>query len=489
MKTKLLFIIICLLLSVTVQAQRSTQASKSFNDYRPVGETRLWTYLLKDSVIGQLFSTVEEEVKINGELGYALNDRLYLDYGKVENPVIIDVSGMHYLSNQGTYLGDNLKFIFNSQEERLEFEKDDDRIIGFVTRSGKEVDFEVPCPENRFAIDNNYMDHYEAYFAMRDLTVGDTFSDSIFIPQYGLMGMIEGQVVEFSWQQLHQTLFDSVFVIRLTTPQNLEMFFTADKRLLKVNDHSIRMRIYLDAIQQKPKTKIQVSSFTFESFIKLLPAYGIYILVGLISALLFSSKKILSRLSLTSLCIGLFSVSIVIWIQLPIQNYFFQKLYAPSIAIGEASYFMGLMTALPAGLIQEALKLIGIIIVLALLKSKKDNAILIGTMFGTGLGIASAFYLISIVPPQGIFSWGLLESISWIVFHAVSGALIGWAYYRGRSKLLVILFVTIILNIFLRSLPFLAPINVLTIELIFMLYAVIVLIFLLTSLVIIKKHS
>jgi len=489
MKTRSLIIFICLMFSVSAQAQRSTQASKSFNDYRPIGETRLWTFLLKDSTIGQLISTVEKETKINGESGYALNDRIYLDYGKVGNPVIIDVSGQHYVSSNGKYLGNDLKFIINTQEERLNFKKDNDNITGFVTRLGEEVDFEISCPENRFAIDNNFMDHYEAYLAMRDLKVGDTISDSIFMPQTGLMGMIEGQVVGYSWQQLHKTLFDSVFVIRLTSPQNMEMFFTPDKKLLKVNIHSINMRIYLDAIQQRPESKLQVSSFTLKEFIKLLPAYSVFIIIGFITALLFFSRKLLSRFGLISFCIGLLSVSIVIWVQLPIQNYLFKLLYAPSIAIGEASFFMGLMTIIPAGIIQEGLKIICILLVLTLLKSKRDNSILIGILFGVGLGIAEASYLVSIVPPQEIFSWGLLERVSWIMFHVISGALIGWAYYNGKGKLILTLGITMLLNIILRSLPFLSPIDILPIEMIVILYAIIVLIFLSVSLFIIKKQS
>lgn len=490
MKTRLfIIIIICLIFSVAVQAQRSTQASKSFNDYRPVGETRLWTFLLKDSTIGQLLSTVEKEIKINGEAGYALNDRIYLDYSKVGNPVIIDVSGQHYISNNGFYLGDDLKFIINEQEERLDFEKDNDKITGYITRSGEKQDFEISCQENRFAIDNNFIDHYEAYLALRDLKVGDTISDSIFMPQTGLMGMIEGQVVGYSWQQLHKTLFDSVFVIRLTSPQNMEMFFTPDKRLLKVNIKSIQMRIYLDAIQQRPESKPQVSMFTLNSFIKLLPAYFIFIIIGFITALLFSSKKIVSKLGLISFGVGLLSVLVVVWIQLPIQNYLFKLLYAPSIAIGETSFFMGLLTTLPAGIIQEGLKIISIILVLNLLKSNKDNSKLIGVMFGTGLGIAGAFYFISIVPLQGIFSWGLLERVYWIMFHVISGSLIGWIYFNKKSKLILTLIITILLNITLRSLPLLSPINVLPIETIIILYAVIVLIFLSVSLFIIKKLS
>jgi len=489
LKAYSLVIIICLLLCVSIQAQRSTVASKSFHDYRPVGETRLWTYLLEDSTIGQLISTVEEEIKINGVTGYALNDRMYLDYGKVSDSLIFDISGQHFISDAGKYLGDDLKFMVNSQEEKLKFERDGDRISGYVTRAGAEVDFEIACPESRFAIDNNFMDHYEAYLALKDLSVGDSFSDSIFMPQSGMMGVIEGEVVEFSWQQLHRTLFDSVFVIRLTSPQNMEMFFTADKRLLKTNIHSINMRIYLDAVQQRPKSKSQTSTVSFGSIIRLLPQYGIFMLFGVITLLILYPKSLFSKLNMISFCAGVLSVVIVIWIQLPIQNYLFSKLYAPSLAVGEASYLMGLLTTLPAGIIQEGLKIAGIILIIALLNFKRNNSVTIGTFFGTGLGIGGAIYLISVVSPLGIFSWGLVERISWILFHAVSGALIGWAYYKGKNNLLLILVITTILNIFLRSLPFLSPIDALSLEMIFILNTIIVLIFFLISLFILRKET
>lgn len=489
MKRSLLLLFISLLTGVSIQAQRSIPASNSFIDYRPVGETRVWSFLMKDSTIGQLISTVEKEIKINGEAGYSLNNRIYLNYGKIGDSLVLDISGKHFIGNEGAYLGDDLKFIVNSQEERLKFEKDGLEISGYITRSGKKNDFAIPCPEGRFAIDNNFMDHYEAYLAMKDLKVGVSFRDSIFMPQSALMGVIEGEVVDFSWQQLHKTLFDSVFVIKLTSPQEMEMFFTADKRLLKTNIHSQNMRIYLDAVQQRPKSKTQDISFTLNSFIRLLPTYGIFILIGLLSVSIFTAKQIICRISLISFCTGVISVLIVIWIQFPLQNYLFRIIYAPLLANGQASYFKGLLTILPAGIIQEGLKIIGIILLLTIMKCKKDNSILIGSMFGTGLGIAVAFYLVSLMPPVGIFNWSILERVSWILFHTVSGALFGWAYYNGKSKIVFIVIATIFVNVFLQSLPFISQNNPVSIPLIVILNSVIVLVFLLVVLLLIKKKT
>jgi hypothetical protein len=303
------------------------------------------------------------------------------------------------------------------------------------------------------------------------------------------MGVIEGAVVEYSWQQLHRTLFDSVFVIKLTSPQEMEMFFTADKRLLKTNIHSLNMRIYLDAVQQKPKSKPQDISFTLNSFIKLLPFYGIFILVGLFSVSIFITKKMINWISLISFCTGVISVLIVIWVQFPLQNYLFRIIYAPLLSNGQASYFKGLLTILPAGIIQEGLKIIGIIMLLAVLKCKKDNSFLIGSMFGTALGIAEAFYLISIAPPLEIFSWGLIERVSWVMFHSISGALIGWAFYYGMRSLLSVLIATFVLNIFMRSLAFLSQGNSVSIPLIVIFNTVIVMVLLLLALLIVKNKS
>jgi len=126
---------------------------------------------------------------------------------------------------------------------------------------------------------------------------------------------------------------------------------------------------------------------------------------------------------------------------------------------------------------------------LTILKCKKDNSILIGSMFGTGLGIAVAFYLVSLMPPVGIFNWSILERVSWILFHTVSGALIGLAYYNGKSKIVFIVIATIFVNVFLQSLPFISQNNPVSIPLIVVLNSVIVLVFLLVVLLLIKKKT
>jgi hypothetical protein len=137
-------------------AQRVLDKAPSVEKFRPIGEVRLWTFVVKDSAIGRLISTVSGRKKVDGIDGVTLTERLNLDYNMIGSPMKIEIEGDHFVSLNGYYLGDKRTITVNEQTEKQEVERDGDRIEGYFTRAGKKNDQEMACPEATFAIENNF---------------------------------------------------------------------------------------------------------------------------------------------------------------------------------------------------------------------------------------------------------------------------------------------------------------------------------------------
>ncbi|RKX25944.1 MAG: hypothetical protein DRP47_08990 [Candidatus Zixiibacteriota bacterium] len=410
---------------------------------------------MKDSVLGQLQSQVIRECNIDGKKGYVIKEDLHLDYSFVPSPLVIKIVGEHYVSANGAYLGDDLEISISDHTERLTLERDEKTIEGYLTRGGEKVEQSYIVNDNAFAIDNNFLDQYELYFAMRDIRVGDQIDDSIFVPQSGLMAQIKGEVINFSWQRLHSQLLDSVFVVRLTEPQPLELFINKDRRLLKLYIPTQKLRAYLDVVRLLSKSKPQLPAFTLQKLGSLLPNFLMYFLASIVAVLFFVGRDIKRKELIYAFLSGVASIIVIVWVQIPLQEYFLSGSHAPGIAVEPPTYFLVLLAMIPAGIIQEGLKVLSVFTLSSLGKLQMHYRMLAGAGFGAGLGVAEAFYLTGLLPLTGLLSWNLLERVSMIAFHTTTGALLGHATTGGQRRALITGILMIILNIALRTLPYL----------------------------------
>ncbi|MEA2030802.1 MAG: hypothetical protein U9N55_04315 [candidate division Zixibacteria bacterium] len=450
------------LLAETAVSQRTISASPSFEAYRSVGEVRVWSFLLKDSVLGQLQSQIVRKCSIDGVDGYVIKEDLNLDYNFVQSSLEIKTAGEHYVASDGAYLGDNLEITINGKTERFVLERNGEKIEGYITREGEEIEQSHKVTKNTFAIDNNFIDQYELYFAMRDIKVGDQITDSIFMPQSGLMAHIKGEVINFSWQRLHSKLLDSVFVVRLSEPQPLELFINKDRRLLKLYDPSQNLRAYLDVVQQTSLPKPIRPVFTMQKLGALLPNFLIYLLAGAIVALFFVGRDFRRKEMTYAVLAGLVSIVAIVWVQIPLQEYLLTSSHAPGVSAEPPSFFKVLLGMIPAGFIQESLKILAVFAFASIGKIQMRHRILIGAGFGATLGVVEACYLTGMLPLTGLLSWSLLERISMITFHTTTGALLGHATTGGRSRMLYIYVLMIIINTVLRTLPYLVQADIFT---------------------------
>ncbi len=480
--------ILLLLFAIAARAQRAVTASTEFSAYRPLGEIRGWTFVAKDSALGQLISTVERETKIDGIEGYEISQILQLDYNKIGVERVQRIRSKHSVSRSGNYLGDKMVIDINEETERLELEKDGQKLEGFYTRGASKFDKEVEFPGTAFAADILFLDMYENFLAMRDLRVGDTIIDSVFVPQTMFFEKVEAIVEHFGLVTLYNQVRDSVFLIRLVQPQVMIFYFNVKKRLVKAEYLAQQMKAYLDIIRQLPPEALSQPSFGLKRFLGLLPHYGVFLLIGVCGFLFFAGADSYRYNLYIFLLIGGAGFLLAALTQVPLQSYLAEKIFLPRVSAGQSPLFWAAVPAIPAGVIQELIKISLMISIFKYLRLGKKNPLLIGGAIGAGFGIVEASFILSHLPESPLWSANLVERGFIILFHVASGVMLAAALlYSSKLKKGVIIAIVILVNGLFRYMPVFVQRQMLDTDLLYLLIPIIPVMLLLYSVTLIKQ--
>ncbi len=76
----------------------SASPAASFEAFRPVGESRVWTFEVDRQTIGSLTSTVTGKTEIDGIDGFVIQQDLRLDFAKAGSEIAILAEGEQYIS-------------------------------------------------------------------------------------------------------------------------------------------------------------------------------------------------------------------------------------------------------------------------------------------------------------------------------------------------------------------------------------------------------
>jgi hypothetical protein len=469
----------------TLTAPRCT----SFEHYRPLGETRVWTFVTRDTTIGQLVSTVEKTTTIDDRLAFVINEKLSIDYARPENPMVFDIEGEHYVSNEGFYLGDKLDIHINNNTEKFDFKLKKGVLEGYFTRSGEKVKKTVPFQNDLFAWENYFVDQLELYLAFKDIKVGDTLRDSIYAPQSMYKTELEGTVDDFLYKELYRNKFDSVYQIHLTQPLEFYLFLTPDKRLVRADYPQSRIRAYLDLVRKKPQTESIKPKFTLVTFLSTLPSYIFYLIIMGLSLLFLVRRAFKWKKAYPALVAGVAIYFLMFLTQFPIQQFVITRWMLPSVAAGGSLYGWGLVPALTAGVVQEIVKLAAILLLLFWLNPRPERFIYIGAFCGAGFGFMEAAYLASPSGIIGMFSWPLLENSFLILFHTVSGTMLGYAATGGKERIIGFTAGLIVFNTVLRYLPVFVRQKVVPVEFMYFVFAFVTLLVLTLALLILRRKQ
>jgi len=440
---------------LTAQPTDEVKAATSVEDYRSIGDQRTWRFVSKDSTFGFLISTVTAPVTVDDKPGFRLEEILEINYSKIGGAQSISQRRDHYVTRHGQYLGDRIEMKVDDQSETFELERQGESVSGFFTRSGNEVSLSHDVGSHLSAWDNNYVDQLELFLAMRSVRVGDQIVDSIFQPQAMVKTQIAGTVYEYSYDELYRNHFDSVFLIRLSEPMQADLYFTADRRLVKVDMVNLDIRIYQDLVQQAvtiPPSRQTESSFSSVKLLAMSPHYVVFLLFSIISLLMFMGGGYKWSEAYVGFLVGglLFLVTLVS--QMPLQKAIVSRWLIPAMSRGESLYSLALLPSLVAGVIQELLKFAALVIIVLWRRPKAYRYSVIGAFCGAGLAFVEACYQTgTTISP--LFSLSLVERGLFILYHVAAGALIGRALTHGVVPVVRTIVLLIGLNAAIRYLP------------------------------------
>jgi len=474
--------------NVTPPARGVVKAA-SFARYRPIGESRLWTFVSRDTTLGQLTSVVKEVTKINGRSGFILEEKLKINLERTDARIALDIEGEHYVSDEGFYLGDKLKIKINDFDEKFEFKLKNGQIEGFFTRSGKKVKKNFPFERDYPAWETYFVDQLELFLALKDFQVGDTLVDTIYAQQSMYKSPLVGTVDEFIYKEIYLNKFDSVFVIHLTAPQEYYLFVTADKRLIRIDFPQHRIRAYLDRIQQDPAGQQRKSSYTITTFVGSLPSYILYMIFTLLSLLFLARQGFKWSWAYLALAAGIVLYVVMLVTQFPLQKLAITKIVIPGISSGGSLYLWGLMPSLIVGIIQEGLKFLVIFLLCYFGNFKENKYIIAGAFCGAGFGFWEACYLAAPSGIFGAFSFTLLENGFLILFHTVSGLLLGYALGGNWKKITGIAAGLVIINTILRYLPIFVQKKDVTLGVMYFIFAFLILLVLALTVLLLNKKK
>lgn len=446
--------IACCLLAMTApaSAQRSIPAADSMTAFREINNLRVWTFTHKAKDMGRLVSFVDGIESMNGQAALRINREFNIDYSLLNDQRTMSVVGQSFVASAGWYLGDHLEVGTDSVSERLELEVDGNKIEGYYTRQGREIDQSLAWPRDYFAWDPNFLDQLEIFLAMHSLTVGETFADTIFQPQSLLYAPVTGFCDDFRYVELYRGKFDSVFTIQLTSPTPMDLYFTADRRLVRADFLTQQIRAYQDVNSKaQPKTPVKppVTGSRF-SIGRLLQYLG-FTLIGLVAVLFFNRTFFRYFESYFALIAGAIAFSLTLFTQVPLQ----EMLLGAADVTQSLSLSTFLLPSAAAAVLQEILKLIAIGIVLRFLRPQPGRGVVVGALVGAMFGVLEACWTIGFASASLDF-WTLLRNGAMILYHVSAGVLLGQAIERGARRWVQRLVMLIVIHIVLRFLPALA---------------------------------
>lgn len=464
-----------LVLAGSLVAQPGLVPADSMLAYRAIENLRVWTFTYQAQDMGRLVSYVAGLDEVNGQPAVRLEREFNIDYNLLNENRTAAVKGESFVAAaNGVYLGDDIDVTTDSLTERLTFEVDGDELSGFFTRGGREVERTVAWPNPAYAWDPNLIDQLEMYLAFQPVSVGGQFTDSIFQPQSLLWTQIAGYCDDYYYKEIYRGKFDTVYAIHLTAPTPMDLFFTPDRELVRADFLRQAIRVYQDVnARAQPEGQRRAPSempgATGRFSLERIGQYAGYLLIGLFGLLFFVRTFFRYVESYLAMAAGVAALVVVLLTQMPLQ----ERLLAA------ADETLSLISLLPpaavAAAIQELLKLIAIGLLLRLFRPQPGRSTAIGAAVGTAFGVVEAIYMAGL-SAESVSFWFVLRDGSLILFHIVSGFLLGYALGRSGTRWLSMLGLTFVLHLVLRFLPTFSYVGSLDYELVAMFMAVLVLI-------------
>ncbi len=483
-----LLVICCIIVIAGVShAQRAIEPVQKITDFRPVGQLRLWTFIQRDTVIGRLTSTIKDTDTKGDSSAVVIAQTLTLDYTKIGQTLQLTTSGERFLSERGTYLGDELTITINGELGHLNLERKGSEVTGEQLHAGGEEAITRSVGVNQQAFDADFYDQLEIYLALRGMKVGDGFTDTLFSPQIQLPTIVEMRVEEFKPMRIYNQLIESTFVIQMTQPQRGTLLFTPDRRLIKIDIPDLKRKVYLDQVSGA-KAELKDTTGAAPQIPKLpeiplrvrllatLPHAITYSLFALVAMLLFVTSHIRKGFVWIAALTGIAAFIPLHYLQTPVQGWIVESIFIPQLKAGGSPFFWAVLPAVVVGFMQEIVKFGALSMFTSTRKSRPYVFAVIGAAIGAGFGLVEAIMMTASFGVMPLFTASLSERGFLILFHAAAGALVGRGLSQDRQSAVIALVITTLINSLLRYLPVFAQAKMADVTLLYIIYGLIVLV-------------
>lgn len=450
MNRKILVLLVVILLNLAGLTS-AVEPVTSINQYRAEDSKRTYLFLTNDQQFGILESVFEGEAEFEGIEAFKFEEKLSFDYAVLGNEMKIAIINRHYVNQDGSYLGTELNAAIDTNFQNLHLKQVDGTVVGFFTNNDIKQEMNIEIPPHYFSIDNNMIDQLESWLAFRGVNVGDTIIDTVFVPQITQQTVFRGVVDDYVGIK-YGALYDSAYLINFSDPAIQKVYFTKDYKVIRVDLETQNISVILS---EDPMEKFAppVATFGFSDFIARIPYYLIYLLIGGIFAILFDRKQFKNPDIYIALILGGTIYTLIGATQVPLQKWFATAYLIPGLKEGGSLYKLGIFNALITGVIQEALKIVLLAVIFFVRKPTLKPMTAIGLFCGLGFGIYEACSLTGAAMQSGamsIFSWGMFERFFSILFHAATGALLGYSLVRGLKFVIIFWPVAVIVHSFMN---------------------------------------
>ncbi|MFH2037535.1 MAG: hypothetical protein ABIJ45_14130 [Candidatus Zixiibacteriota bacterium] len=451
-------------------------------------EKRSYSFILNDSTIGTLDVTYKGPSSLEGIKGFLFNEVLNLDFNPLGQDYKLKIENHHYVTENNLYIGDDMSMYINDQFQKFFFKKEASRLIGYSVKGSEDEDLSLPQRDLFSSMDNYLIDQIELYLSFKDLNIGDTIYDTVFIPQTLLMSDIEFSVDDFVWTR-YGDVYDSAYLCHFSRPTEMTVFYSKERKVVKMLQQGQSMEVVLNETPYEKMAPKTIKSFSFGDIVKRLPLYLVYLIFGLICAAPVLINNYKTKLAYTALLLGAIIYTLSYSLLFPLQKWYSIQYILPAMQVGGSLYLMGLLPSMLSGFILELLKVIPIAVLFYWQKPKQKLSIIIGLMVGVGFGIFEACSLTGAAyqsGSMGIFSLAVGERLAVILFHTGSGAALGYGINRGWKYLAMIWLAVFLIHSFSDYMILFVQSRAINVTLLVIIKAIIALIIVLISYVMIK---
>lgn len=436
---------------------RSITASGSVSELRPQGQMRIWTFTHKGQDIGHLITQTIGAERINGRQAIVISDSLLVDYQKIGSGATLSFWGKQYVSSVGAYLGSDLTLLGeNGTEElslRLESDPNRKMITGYFTRAGRKLNRSLPISRDMFGWDVHLLDQLELWLAMQSFSVGDTLQDTLFSARTLLTVPVMGVVDKFIYRELYRGKHDSVFVIEMLRPQPLQLTFSPRKELVRVDFKSQEIRAYLDFVGSPTANQSVKKAVSPDLSLGTIVRWLFLLAIGLLTFLLLASKGRKSIETWLGLVIGGAVCALLLFLMTPLQSWLVDNLFSGDPADSGKIYWLWLIPTVVLALAQESFKAGSIYLTLLWRNPKEYLFTSVGAALGVGFGLVETGYQSQSFVISSILDWSMVGQMFTILFHAVTGNLVGWAILKSGRTILGVVGLALAVNVLIHYLP------------------------------------